>query len=374
MNLMKIAILHYGNSIIDFNKLFGMQLMQINTLSKLIDQKNIEATLFAKKVIGNHKHIKYIKEIPYETFDKLFYDMPFYTRFIDKNGDADIYQGNATPLLALFKSEKTLIRINGHFDFPFSKDDIAREAYNKAHYFFVSEYMKNEYQKKYSFFEEDRCYVLHNAVNQQILSHSKQNQKTKLLFCSRWIAEKGFFVLLRSIEILEKKRDDFEIIIAGGVHSRNTKNERNNNYEKKIIERTKNMRSVRNVGYIPQQKLLELFSNEVDIHLFPSLWGEPFSSIPLEAGMAAVPTIAFDYGSLNEVISHNINGILIKKSKYEYINVRRLANAIETLLDDKDFSQQLGQASRKNIVKNFTWEKHIKKLLSIYEKIISNNL
>lgn len=374
MNLMKIAILHYANSIIDFDKLFGMQLMQINTLSKLIDQKGIEATLFAKKVIGNHKHIKYIKEIPYETFDKLFYDMPFYTRFIDKNRDADIYQGNATPLLALFKPEKTLIRINGHFDFPFSKDNIVRKAYNKAHYFFVSEYMKNEYQKKYSFFEEDRCYVLHNAVNHQILPHSKHNQKTKLLFCSRWISGKGFFVLLRSIEILEKKRDDFEIIIAGGVHSMNTKNERNNNYEKKIIERTKKMRSVRNVGYIPQQKLLELFSNEVDIHLFPSLWGEPFSSIPLEAGMAAVPTIAFDYGSLNEAISHNIDGILIKKSKYEYINARRFANAIETLLDDKKFTQQLGQASRKNIIKNFTWEKHIKKLLSIYEKIIPDNL
>ena len=173
-------MLHYGNSIIDLNNLYGMQVMEIKTLNKLLGQKGIQAKLFTKKLIGEHENIG---EIKYEPFDRFFNDMPFYTRFMDKNKEADVIQGNATPLLSLFNPEKTLIRINGHFKFPLSENPSVTECYNKAHYLFISEYMKNIYCEKYTFFNKNNCYVLHNAVDYRPSPSLIQNRKVKLLFC-----------------------------------------------------------------------------------------------------------------------------------------------------------------------------------------------
>lgn len=361
---MRIAMLHYSNSVIDASKLFGMQVSEINTLNQLLD-RGVDATLYAKKYIGEHPRIK---EIPYERHERDFHDMPYYTRFVDANRDAHVLQGNATPLLTVFRPEKTLIRVNGDFPFPLAEAAVVREAYNKAFFYFVSNYMKDTLFAKYPFFDEKRCFVLHNAVAMRAYPPRQQRKKMAFLFASRWVAEKGLFVLLDAVRMLNKKRRDFVIYVAGGIQRASVKNEKFNKVEREISERISACPNVENLGYLKNEALLDRLGH-VDALIFPSLYGEPFSSLPLQAAVAGLPTIAFDVGSLSEGVIHNATGILIKKSKYGFVNAKRLAKGISLLLDNPDQCRTLGLNAQQHVAENFMWDRHMEELMSIYRRI-----
>jgi len=359
----KVSILHYSNSIIDLNKIFGMQRMELSEIREL-QKKDINATLYAKDVIGNHPHVH---KLTYFEYEKDLYDLPYFTRFVDKNSDADILQGNATPLLCVFHPEKTILRFDGPVDFPLKTNPSVLKAYKKTNYVFVSRYLKEFFLTQYPFIPENHCHILHNAVDLPLEPSPKNNKKAKLLFCSRWVRDKGIFVLLEALKILEKSRDDYEVIIAGGIHT-TSKASTNIAYEKEIISKIEQRHNTRSIGYIPHEKLRALF-NEINILLFPSLWDEPFGLIPAEAAMSSVPTIAFEVGALPEVVKHKQTGFLIKKSRFDYISARRLANTIKKVLDHPNFVEGLGENAKKRCMEKFDWPKYTKNLLNIYHKV-----
>ena len=202
-----------------------MELSEIRELQKI----KINATLYAKDVIGNHPHVQ---KIPYLEYEKDLYDLPYFTRFVDLNKDADILQGNATPLLAVFHPEKTILRFDGPVDFPMVSNPNILKAYELTHYLFVSNYLKNHFLARYPFIPEDNCYILYNAVDSSDNTPRKYNNKLKFLFCSRWISDKGIFVLLDALKILEKSRNNYEVLIAGGIHT-TSKSNASLEYEKK---------------------------------------------------------------------------------------------------------------------------------------------
>ena len=364
---MKVSILHYSNSIIDLNKIFGMQRMELNELREL-EKIGVEATLYAKDIRGEHPNVK---KIPYHDYDKHLFDLPYYTRFVDMNKHADILQGNATPLLATLQPEKTLLRFDGPVDFPMADNSAILEAYKRVNYIFVSNHLKNYFFSQYPFIPNKKAHVLYNAVDYSKQVPKQTKEKMQLLFCSRWVGYKGFFVLLDALKLLEKKRDDYEVYIAGGTHSTSKSND-NALYEEKIRNKIDKIRNVKVIGYVPHDELKSML-NKIDILLFPSLWDEPFGLVPAEAAMASTPTIAFSVGALPEVVIHNETGVLIKKSKYDFINARRLSNEIYKCLDNPMAIRKLGSNARTRCENRFNWDVYMQKLLNIYKKIAGNN-
>lgn len=344
-----------------------MQRMELNELREL-EKIGVEATLYAKDVRGEHPNVK---KIPYNDYDKHLFDLPFYTRFVDMNKNADILQGNATPLLAAVQPEKTVLRFDGPVDFPMTDNNAILEAYKKVHYIFVSNHLKNYFLSRYPFIPNKKAYVLYNAVDYSEQVPKQTKEKMRLLFCSRWVEYKGFFILLDALRLLGKKRDDYEVYIAGGIHSINKSND-NVLYEEKIRNKIDKIKNVKVIGYVPHDELKELF-NKIDILLFPSLWDEPFGLVPAEAAIASSPTIAFSVGALPEVVVHNETGVLIKKSKYDFFNARRLSNEIYKCLDNPVFVRKLGNNARVRCENKFNWHIYMQKLLGIYKKITDNN-
>lgn len=358
-------MLHYSNSIIDFKKLFGMQVSEINTINEL-NKRGFETTLYTRKFIGEHE---YIKEIEYDECDRILNDIPFFTRFVDINKDADILQGNATPLLVIFRPAKTIIRINGHFDFPFSEQTEFQSYYKRAYYLFVSKYLRDVYLKKFSFLKKEHCKVVHNAVYVRKDYKKNKNKKIKILFGSRWIAQKGLFVLIESIKKLEKHRNDYELYIAGGIHTTGIKTSEKIKKENDIKNTLEKLKNVHVVGYLTPNMFLD-FLEKIDLLIFPSIWGEPFSSMPLQAAIAKVPTICFDDGSLSEAIENKKTGILLKRSRFNTINIIRLFNGLNDLLDNKNTIAKMGIAARDTVINRFNWDIHINLLESIYKEMI----
>lgn len=361
---MKVATLHYSNSVIDLNRLFGMQVMEVNELD-LLRREGVEAHLFTHTVNGHHEHIL---EVPYYQNDKSLLDIPYYTRFIDMNPKADVLQGNATPLLAAFQPERTVIRFDGFVELPLTNDDGVRTAYERANYIFVSEFLKNIFLTRYPFLPKDKCHVLHNAVNDASpVNRENRPKKKRLLFCSRWISDKGIDILHDVLADLEKRRDDYELFLAGGLHQARMA-KRIGEKEEKIKAKFAERKNVQVVGYLQQNELLEMFGS-VDLLLFPSVWDEPFGLVPAEAGIAGVPTVAFSVGGVPEVISHKETGLLVKKSRFRRLNVRRYAAAVERCLDDESILMEMGERARQRCTERFQWNTYIKKLLAIYAQV-----
>jgi glycosyltransferase involved in cell wall biosynthesis len=343
-----------------------MQVSEINTLEQLLKNGH-DAVLYAKKVMGFHQNIR---EIPYMPHDKIFNDISYYTRFMDLNKDYDIYQGNSTPLLTLFKPQQTIIRINGNFPFPHSNEQIVQNSYNKAWYYFVSQFMMDTFYLKYPFFDKEKCFVIHNAVDNIEYPNKNSGDVIRFLFASRWVEEKGLFVLLEAITKLNKRNKKYIVYIAGGLQQASETNDYFNGIENNITEKLKKIKNVHILGYLKNSDLLKKM-NDIDVLLFPSLYGEPFSSLPLQAAIAKIPTIAFDTGSLSESVLHNQTGILLKKSKFNFKNSQLLADAIDLFIDNPLLCKELGEQARMHVIENFMWDSHIKKLTSVYEKMIS---
>lgn len=112
------------------------------------------------------------------------------------------------------------------------------------------------------------------------------------------------------------------------------------------------------VGY--QENLPEILAL-IDIFVLPSISeGFPFSI--LEAMAARKPVIATNVGGVPEIITNNVNGILV-----EPMDSDALAKAMILLAKDKKKRDQIAELGQKKIMENFSLEKMISMTEEIFK-------
>jgi glycosyltransferase involved in cell wall biosynthesis len=99
----------------------------------------------------------------------------------------------------------------------------------------------------------------------------------------------------------------------------------------------------------------------------PSLW-EGFPIGLLEAMAMSKPVIATKVDGSSEIIQHNKNGILVDQQ-----NEQMLADAMLTLVRDKNLRNKLGEQARQTIIKDFDVCKMTKRIEEVYTNILSKN-
>ncbi|MBW6441140.1 glycosyltransferase family 4 protein [Patescibacteria group bacterium] len=93
--------------------------------------------------------------------------------------------------------------------------------------------------------------------------------------------------------------------------------------------------------------------------LFPSIWQEPFGLVMTEAMACGTPVIAFNRGSVSEVVKDGKTGFITKNEN----------DMIEAI---KNINQIKREDCRKHIEENFTVEKMVDNYEKVYLKIIEN--
>jgi glycosyltransferase involved in cell wall biosynthesis len=79
-----------------------------------------------------------------------------------------------------------------------------------------------------------------------------------------------------------------------------------------------------------------------------------------------LPVITTRGGALPEVVGQDGDtGILVPPADPD-----ALAAAIKRLLGDEHLRRKIGEAGRKRIERNFTWEQAAKKILEVYEEVL----
>ena len=167
-------------------------------------------------------------------------------------------------------------------------------------------------------------------------------------------AEKGVGYLLDAMPIVLREIPGAKLTIVGG----NGEWDRMANQIKDLgIEN-----AVELAGKQPFEKLPE-YLNSADVMVVPSVWLEAFGQVTVEAMACAVPVVTSDIGGSTEINVDGQTGFIVPKA-----DANALAEAIMKILKDSELRNRLGQAARKRVEENYSYEVLTEKFLNLIEE------
>ncbi len=167
------------------------------------------------------------------------------------------------------------------------------------------------------------------------LEPKPKGERTVILMTGR--AEdlsKGTMNLWKAGEILARTRDDFQIWITDTDQRHDTP-------------------WFKAIGWHPINKVKE-FYQQSDICAVPSTWEEPFGLVAIEAMATGRPCVVADVGGLQDIVIPGQTGYIFDRD-----SPAALAEALAKLLDDPEGRRRMGDAGRKRVEENYTWDRVI---------------
>ncbi|MBM3335458.1 glycosyltransferase family 4 protein, partial [Candidatus Sumerlaeota bacterium] len=244
-----------------------------------------------------------------------------------------------------------------------------QQRYHAAHYVFCAAWLVDGFRERYPQIPPGQVHVVLNGVDHNAFRPGplpSVNRIPRIIFYAGWLPSKGIYELLSAIELLEQERRDFEVHFGGSAFS-HYKRAESPEIDRRVRELAAKLKTVKLIGHVDHDALPELL-REMDIGCVPSVYEDPFPLVPLEMMAAGLPVVAFAVGGLKESVVHGETGFLVENK-----NVRALARALETLIDNEQLRLEMGAKARKRVVQYFTWDRHVDQLLEIYEQIIKRN-
>jgi len=170
--------------------------------------------------------------------------------------------------------------------------------------------------------------------------------------------QKGHTYLLQALEILIKRESPapgaFEVWFIG---TGSLEGQLREEAAKRSLSSLVHFKGVRSDVH-------ELLGSEIDVLVLPSLW-EGLPIVLLEGMAAEVPVIATAVGGVPEVITHDVDGLLVPPKDPE-----RLAAAVRALLADENKRRALGQKARRTIEDRFSIQNTTRAYLDVYASIL----
>ena len=152
----------------------------------------------------------------------------------------------------------------------------------------------------------------------------------RFLFVGRLHRRKGFPVAVEAFRLLAEGRPDIRLIVAGDGE------------ERAAAERLKpSMRDrVTMLGTVPHDQLARYYA-ACDLLVAPSVGGESFGYVLLEAMAGGLPVVASRIPGYDEVVRDGREGFLVPPG-----NPRAVADAAAKVLDDPALARTMGHAGR----------------------------
>jgi phosphatidylinositol alpha-mannosyltransferase len=150
------------------------------------------------------------------------------------------------------------------------------------------------------------------------------------LFVGRLDERKGFRVAVEAFELLASARDDVRLVVVGDGPERGAVD------DLPVALRAR----VTMLGHVPNPELPPI-SAAADVFIGAATGGESFGIVLVEAMAAGVPVVASAIPGYDEVLTHDVDGLLIPPR-----DPAALAAAAGAVLDDAGLAARLGAAGR----------------------------
>lgn len=191
--------------------------------------------------------------------------------------------------------------------------------------------------------------TIYNGID--LAKHPFGKKAGKYLFlASRIVPQKGFDIAIKAA-----KKAGLPLVIAGEILDQKY-------WQKKIKPSLGGKISY--AGVIPPSILPRFYKN-ANAFIFPLQWEEPFGLVMIEAMACGTPVIAFDRGSVREVIENGKTGFIIPPlNKKGEPNIGGMVEAVKKI----DTIDRI--ACRRRVEENFS----LRRMCDEYEKIYAEIL
>ncbi len=184
-----------------------------------------------------------------------------------------------------------------------------------------------------------------------------------VLYVGRFDERKGIETLVRAVNrSMLRGIADIRLIIAGGFRP-----EHSDGKEKDRIEKIVDELGMRSFTTFPGRlgdDDLHLYYAAANVCVVPSHY-EPFGLVAIEAMASGIPVVVSDVGGLQYTVVSEKTGLLCPPK-----DDQAFAEAIDRILSQPDWQLELGQAARKRVVNNFSWDGVATQLGDLYDSLI----
>jgi mannosylfructose-phosphate synthase len=184
-----------------------------------------------------------------------------------------------------------------------------------------------------------------------------------IFMVSRIAAAKGHDLLLAAFARVLDEFPDLHVVIAGGTEE---PDEEEIEVLSKIERFTKEggmADRVHTVGGIRHDDLPPYFRRS-ELFVLPARY-EPFGMTALEAMACQVPAVVSTHAGIEENLTSGADCLLVDPLETEV-----LAEALCSLLRDRDLGKRLGAGGRETVRENFSWQAIAGRYLAFYEKYL----
>jgi glycosyltransferase involved in cell wall biosynthesis len=182
---------------------------------------------------------------------------------------------------------------------------------------YINHKVKNVYQKKAT--------SLHTGVDSSVFKPIK-SKRTNILYVGGKSNYKGYDTYKKIVKILSNKQYNFiEIGYGRG--------------ERKITS---------------DRQMAKEYSSAVAVLCLARQ--EPFGLVPLEAMSCETPVVTVNEGGYKETILNKETGFLLSR------NPVSIAKKVKFLISNPKIVQKLGSVGRKHVIKDFSWQQHVRLL------------
>jgi glycosyltransferase involved in cell wall biosynthesis len=166
-----------------------------------------------------------------------------------------------------------------------------------------------------------------------------------VLSVGRLVEKKGFNYLIKACAILKERGRQFRCQIVGG----------GDGYTDTLVGLIKELKledTISLTGAVTQEELRDIYQ-KATLFALPCLVvdngdRDGIPNVLVEAMAMKVPVISTDISGIPELIDNNVNGLLVPEK-----NALAMADAIEKLLINHELRQQLSDAGRARVCKDF---------------------
>jgi glycogen(starch) synthase len=191
-------------------------------------------------------------------------------------------------------------------------------------------------------------------------------QKTEIVitFIGRIEKRKGIMDLMKAVPAILNSFPDIKFRFAGSPSLSPVKGL---NMEEYLVKKlAKYSGSLEFLGLRPYQQI-PLIIQESHICVFPSLW-ENFPNVCLEAMLGGRVVIGTNNGGMADIITNNINGILIPPG-----SPMAIAEAVKKLCGNPSLIRSMGNAARQTVMERYNGNVIGKLTEDFYRQIINTN-
>lgn len=184
-------------------------------------------------------------------------------------------------------------------------------------------------------------------------------------YISRMNEENGLSVLVDAFILLkeEEKYKSVKLKITGG------KTHDDNSFIKEQKKKIENAGLVSDVFWVDEYEgpARQDFFDSVAVLSVPVLNGEAFGLYQLEALASGIPIVQPKLGAFPEIVKLSGGGVI-----YHPNSPKKLAKALKSIIQNKDKLAELSERGLEGVKEHFDVHKQAKKLVDIYEKVVSN--